>query len=135
MNWETAIDRRNTHLNCAITADAPSGYVYRMDVDFDPRITPLDLFNQTYLDEHGDPQNLSRDYPGSAFGAAPLFSWQLPTGRLHEPQFFAACINELQAFRHRARRRMPKRTDVDRTARDDVLSRVEGMMENIRTIA
>ena len=60
VNWETATDPRNTQLNCSITADATSGYVYRLDVDFDPRVAPLDLFNSTYLDEHGGPQNLSK---------------------------------------------------------------------------
>ncbi|WP_203228125.1 hypothetical protein [Roseovarius dicentrarchi] len=135
MNWETATDQRNTQLNCAITADAKSGYVYRMDVDFDPRVKPLDLFNETYTDGQGSPINLSQNYPGSKFGSAPKFSWQRPTGRLHEPQFFAACVNELETFRVRARRRMPKKSKADAKSRNDITARVNGMKENIRVIA
>lgn len=82
-NWESSTDRRNTQLNCSITADARSGYVYRIDVDFDPRIAPLDLFNKTYLDDERAPKNLTESYPGTPFGYAPKFSWQRPTGRLH----------------------------------------------------
>lgn len=63
VNWETSTDRRTTKLNCAITADTRSGYVYRLDVDFDPRATPLDTFNATYLDQAGMPQNLEHLYP------------------------------------------------------------------------
>lgn len=134
VNWETATDRRNTQLNCAITADARSGYVYRLDVDFDPRVAPLEMFNGTYLDEHGHPQNLSRAYSGTKFGTAPLFSWQRPTGRLHEAQFFAACVNELQAFLVKARRRMPQKTQGDRATFEDLALRIEGEMERIRLI-
>lgn len=54
VNWETATDQRNTPLNRAITADAKSGYVYRLDVDFDPRVKLLDHFNDTYTDGHGN---------------------------------------------------------------------------------
>lgn len=74
VNWETATDQRNTQLNCAITADAKSGYVYRMDVYFDPRVKPLDLINETYTNGQGGPRNLSQSYPGSKFGSAPKFS-------------------------------------------------------------
>ncbi|MCA1776724.1 MAG: hypothetical protein LC676_14280 [Loktanella sp.] len=134
VNWETATDPRNTQLNCAITADARSGYVYRLDVDFDPRVAPLDLFNRTYLDEQGRPQNLSKDYPGTEFGTAPLFSWQRRTGRLHEPQFFSACVNELEAFRVRARRRMPRKLADQRAVREELTIRIESEMERIRLI-
>ncbi|MFU8865451.1 MAG: hypothetical protein ACNA7O_16185 [Rhodobacterales bacterium] len=135
VNWETSIDRRNTQLNCAVTADARSGYVYRLDVDFDPRATPLETFNATYLDEMGMPQNLTHDYTGSNVQAAPKFSWQRPTGRYHERQFFAACVNEIKAFQSRAKRRMPKRTTNQLAARSDVIERTDGMISNIRTIA
>ncbi len=135
VNWETSIDRRNTQLNCAVTADARSGYVYRLDVDFDPRATPLDTFNATYLDEMGMPQNLTHDYPGGAVKAAPKFSWQRPTGRYHERQFFAACVNEIKAFQSRAKRRMPKKTTNQKTARSDVIERTDAMISNIRMIA
>ena len=69
----------------------PNGYGYRLDVD--PRVAPLDLFNSAYLNEHGGLQNLSKDYPGTK--SAPLFSWPRPRGCLHKPQFFSACVNDL----------------------------------------
>jgi hypothetical protein len=81
VNWETATDRRNTQLNCAVTADATSGYVYRLDVDFDPGAAPLDLFNETYLDASGNPKNIRQSYGGTTARTAPSFSWQRPTGR------------------------------------------------------
>lgn len=135
VNWETATDRRNTQLNCAITADARSGYVYRLDVDFDPRATPLDLFNATYLDERGQPQNLFQDYPGSKVGSAPKFSWQRPTGRFHEPQFFAACVNEIQAFQARAKRRMPKKKKDQQDARAEIMNRTNDMIAKIKKVS
>lgn len=135
VNWETSTDRRNTQLNCAITADARSGYVYRLDVDFDPRATPLDMFNATYLDEVGMPQNLEHEYLNSKVRKAPKFSWQRPTGRYHEPQFFAACVNEIKAFQSRAKRRMPKKDKAQRTERDEVIARTNGMIANIRMIS
>lgn len=105
-NWETATDRRNTQLNCSITADARSGYVYRCDLDFDPRVSPVEEFNRSYTDGAGGLTNLSRDYQDGR-RPAPLFSWQRPTGRLHEPQFFAACRHELKDFLSTARDRLP----------------------------
>ncbi|MFW8637493.1 hypothetical protein [Cribrihabitans pelagius] len=135
VNWETAADRQNTQLNCAITADARSGYVYRLDVDFDPRVAPLDVFNSTYLDEDGQPQNLSQEYPGSKVASAPKFSWQRPTGRFHESQFFGACVNEIRAFQIRAKRRMPKRTKDQQDERNEIMDRTDGMIAKIREIS
>ena len=134
VNWETASDRRNTQLNCAITADADSGFVYRLDVDFDPNVAPLDLFNEVYLDEDGQPKNLSKDYPGTKFGSAPLFSWQRPTGRLHEPHFFAACVNEFRVFHKKAERLMPTQTNEQRAHQSEVLARVEGEINKVKLI-
>lgn len=135
VNWETTVDRRNTLLHCAITADANSGYVYRIDVDFDPRLTPLEMFQNSYFDEVGEPKNLARDYPGSSFGSAPLFSWQRPTGRLHEPQLFGACINEFKAFRRRAMRRLPKTTKAQKGVRAELKARVARDIERIRLVS
>lgn len=39
-----------------------------MGVDFDPRVKPLDLLNETYTDGQRSPENLSQNYPGSKFG-------------------------------------------------------------------
>lgn len=38
VNWQTKIDRKITQLNCSVSADIRSGYVFRCDVDFDPTI-------------------------------------------------------------------------------------------------
>lgn len=135
VNWETSTDRRNTQLNCAITADARSGYVYRLDVDFDPRVRPLDMFNATYLDQAGMPQNLENLYPNRNMQSAPKFSWQRPTGRYHEPQFFAACVNEIKAFQSRAKRRMPKKDTNQQVAQSDLIQRTKGMIANIQMIS
>lgn len=135
VNWEISTDRRISKLNCAITADAQSGYVYRLDVDFDPRATPLDTFNATYLDQNEMPQNLEQQYRNSKFGSAPKFSWQRPTGRYHEPQFFAACVNEIKAFQSRAKRRLPKKDKSQQAARSALLMRTKGMIANIRMIS
>ncbi|MDG1408278.1 MAG: hypothetical protein P8Q50_10715, partial [Octadecabacter sp.] len=135
VNWESASDRRNTKLNCAVTADARSGYVYRLDVDFDPRVSPLEFFNATYLDEAGNPKNLSQKYPESAINSAPKFSWQRPTGRFHEPQFFGACVNEIKAFQMRVKRRMPKKTKEEKEARKEIIERTNGMITGIRKIS
>ncbi len=58
-------------------------------MNFDPRVAPVDLFNQTYLDEDGGPINHSQTYSGKSERTAPKFSWQRPTGRFREAQFFA----------------------------------------------
>jgi hypothetical protein len=62
VNWQTDRDRRITPLNCSISADADSGYVYRADVDFDPRWEPLDLFKQLYRDNQGLLKDIGREY-------------------------------------------------------------------------
>lgn len=138
VNWETATDRRNTKLNCSVTADATSGYVYRIDVDFDPRARPLDIFNETYLDANGMPANLRREYRRKSRKkpeTAPFFGWQRPTGRFHESQFFAACRNELIAFQKTAMRKLPRQDAADRQVRQDLRDRIAHDMEQIRVIA
>lgn len=135
VNWETSTDRRNTQLNCAITADARSGYVYQLDVDFDPRATPLDMFNATYLAQAGTPQNLEHEYTGGTVQTAPKFSWQRPTGRYHERQFFAACVNVIRALQSRAKRQIPKKDKSQQTVRSTLIQRTDGMIGNIRMIS
>jgi hypothetical protein len=112
VNWETASDRRHTQLNCAVTADATSGYVYRMDVDFDPRVEPLKVFKESYLTPRGRLKNLRKRYNVGTSDAVtlPLLAWQRPTGRLHEPQFFAAGIKELEVFLKKLEKRHPQNT-------------------------
>lgn len=101
VNWESASDKRNTQLNISITADATSGYVYRCDVDFDPSVSPVEEFNRSYVGPDGRLTNLTWDYGPAQVNPVPRFSWQRPTGRLHEPQFFAAAINELKHFKRK----------------------------------
>lgn len=136
VNWETATDRRNTQLNCSITADARSGYVYRIDVDFDPRVAPLDFFTASYLTPDGAPKDLVEIYrkPTGDY-AVPKMSWQRPTGRLHEPQFFAACINELRAFTFDVKRKIPKRDLAQKPLRDRLLEETEERIALLGTIA
>jgi hypothetical protein len=116
VNWETSSDRRLTHLNCSATADVRSGYVYRIDVDFDPTVDPATLFEQCYVDPDVGLKNLRKAYSqknGLEF-TAPLMEFQRPTGRLDEQHFFASAANQLRVFREQAAERMPTRTQAER---------------------
>lgn len=136
VNWETASDRRLTQLNCSATADVRSGYVYRIDVDFDPTVDPATLFERSYVDPSSAPTNLRRTYTqssGLSF-TAPLMGFQRPTGRLDEQHFFAAAANQLRVFRDQAAERMPALSSVERQERDATmvdLSRRIGLIETI----
>ena len=130
VNWESVSSRSNTQLNCAITADATSGYVYRVDVDFDPTIAPMETFRECYLDDQGMPDQIAWT-PDSLEGKrVPLFAWQRPTGRLHEPHFFAACENELRAFLYKAKRTLKK----DEEQLLELKGRVDQEIEIVRLI-
>lgn len=101
INWETSEDRRITQLNCSASADVRSGYVYRIDVDFDPSVDPDSFFNAAYLDAAGRPVRLHQAYiqgSGRCF-THPLMSFQRPSGRLDEPRFFAAAASQLRVFK------------------------------------
>ena len=100
-NWETTLDRRLTQLNCSATADIRSGYVFRIDVDFDPTVDPATLFERAYGASEADLKNLRGEYHQKAIGrfTAPLMSFQRPTGRLDEPRFFAAAAKQHRAFK------------------------------------
>ncbi|SHF48263.1 hypothetical protein SAMN05444279_1661 [Ruegeria intermedia] len=130
VNWEASSTRATTQLNCAVTADVDSGYVYRIDVDFDPTVSPIEFFRQSFLDEMGMPQNIAWSPARAGGSRMPLFAWQRPTGRYHEPHFFAACENELKAFMKRASRAMGKK-DAQLQA---ILSRVEREIDTVRLI-
>jgi hypothetical protein len=136
VNWETASDRRHTQLNCAITADATSGYVYRMDVDFDPRVEPLRVFRASYLSPKGRLKNLRRRYKVGTSDAftLPLMAFQRPTGRLHEPQFFAACVKELQVFLKKLRRRHPRSTPAEIAAYEAIKERAKRDIRALETV-
>lgn len=40
VNWKTRTDRRLTLLNCTVSANIDSGYVYRIDVELDHTVNP-----------------------------------------------------------------------------------------------
>ena len=133
VNWETASDRRLTQLNCSTTADVRSGYVYRIDVDFDPMVDPITMFEQSYVDPTDGMKNLRMAYSqksGLTF-TAPRMEFQRPTGRLDEHHFFASAANQLRVFRDQAGERMPTRTQAERDMRDATLLDLERRMNLI----
>ncbi|SPJ24847.1 hypothetical protein PAA8504_02688 [Palleronia abyssalis] len=99
INWETSADRRITALNCTASTDIQSGYVLRLDVDFDPRVDPVEVFKDAYLDANRHPKNLLSQYHNSTQSfVAPLLHYQRPTGRFDEAAFFGACQSSLRLF-------------------------------------
>lgn len=60
--------------------------------------------------------DLEHLYPNNKNRSVPKFSWQRPTGRYHERQFFAVCVNEIMAFQSRVKRRMPKKDKSQQSA-------------------
>lgn len=62
VNWETAEDRRLTQLNCATTADVRSGYVFRIDPDFDPTVDPAAFISRTFGSPSHPPENVRETY-------------------------------------------------------------------------
>lgn len=136
VNWETSAERRITQLNISATADVPSGYVFRLDTDFDPRISPADLFVEAYLDDHGLLKNLRKDYQqksGVAF-TAPLMTFQRPTGRLDEQHFFAAAAGQLEVFLETQVSRMPEGTPAEIAAKAALVAEIQERVALIRTI-
>jgi len=136
VNWETASDRHLTQLNCSTTADVRSGYVYRIDVDFDPTVDPITMFEKSYVDPTDGMKNLRMAYSqksGLTF-TAPRMEFQRPTGRLDEHHFFASAANQLRVFRDQAGERMPTRTQAERNMRDATLHDLERRMNLIDTV-
>ena len=110
VNWPTQADRRTTHLACSVTADAESGYVYRIDVDFDPSVEAAALLKEAYLDPDDDIgfRNIRHRYfqqDGTPFEAPPM-AFQRPTGRLDENSLFATAIHHIGHFTKNKIRRM-----------------------------
>lgn len=100
VNWETSADRRITALNCAVSADIQSGYVFRIDVDFDPTVDPVSCLEAAYLDPATQGTTLRKRYQqasGVSF-TAPLLSFQRPTGRFDEPALFSSAVSHLRLF-------------------------------------
>ena len=133
VNWETRDDRRISQINCSATADVRSGYVFRLDVDFDPTVDPATLFDQTFVDPDRGLMNVRREYE-SASGepyTAPLMSFQRPTGRFDEHHLFAAAASQVALFRSKDLPRMAADTpeqqrekaevDAETAARHDLI--------------
>jgi hypothetical protein len=100
VNWETSRDRRLTTLNCAISADIRSGFVFRVDVDFDPTVDPVRFISEAYLGENGNEPALRENYiqkSGKEF-TAPLMHFQRPSGRFDEAALFASAESQLRLF-------------------------------------
>jgi hypothetical protein len=134
VNWQTDRDRRITPLNCSISADADSGYVYRADLDFDPRWEPLDLFKQLYRDNQGLLKDIGREYTtdkGVQF-LMPLFHFQRPSGRLDEAAFFSACRSSIAAFRETKVRRIIEKAPGERKI---IRAELDHLSSIIKTLA
>ncbi|MFD2740501.1 hypothetical protein ACFSUD_13015 [Sulfitobacter aestuarii] len=98
VNWQTKIDRKITQLNCSVSADIRSGYVFRCDVDFDPTIDPLEVIEDAYFCVARG-ATLRKQYRNSkGTFTAPLLHFQRPTARFDEPALFSAAEKRLRHF-------------------------------------
>ena len=104
VNWQTKIDRKITQLNCSVSADIKSGYVFRCDVDFDPTVDPLEVVEEVYFGvaRHTALRMHYRNSKGTF--TAPLIHFQRPTARFDEPALFAAAEKRLRLFAGRTAR-------------------------------
>ena len=106
VNWESKSDQRLTPIYCSVSADIRSGYVFRIDANFDPRIDPVGFVEKHYLDESGKPANLNRTYSqksGKTF-TAPLMRFQRPSGRYDEASLFASAEGSWRVFAEKLER-------------------------------
>ncbi len=113
VNWETTADRRITALNCSVSADIRSGYIYRIDVDFDPAVEPVRFVEEIFLGATGKIPALRKQYQqskGRTF-TAPLLTFQRPSGRFNEPALFASARSHLRHFVERAEEALSRNTD------------------------
>ncbi len=103
VNWESKSDRRLTPVHCSVSADIRSGYVFRVDANFDPRVDPVRLCEEHYIHEGGGPKGLRREYTqksGKVF-TAPLLHFQRPSGRFDEAALFASAEGSWRVFSER----------------------------------
>lgn len=103
VNWESRLDRRLTPLQFSVSADIRSGYVFRIDANFDPNVDPVEFIQAHYLDDAGQPTNLRQLYSpksGATF-TAPKMHFQRPSGRLDEAMFFASAEGRWRVFSER----------------------------------
>lgn len=106
VNWESRQDRRLTPLHFSVSADIRSGYVFRIDANFDPRVDPAAFFEQEYLDQRGQPKNIRGHYtrPSGQVVSAPLLHFQRSSGRFDEAAFFASAAGSWRVFSDRLER-------------------------------
>jgi hypothetical protein len=103
VNWESRLDRRLTPLQFSVSADIRSGYVFRIDANFDPNLDPVEFIEDHYLDEAGEPANLRQTYnqkSGLKF-TVPKMHFQRPSGRLDEAMLFASAEGRWRVFSER----------------------------------
>lgn len=106
VNWESREDRRLTGLQCSVSADIRSGYVFRIDANFDPRVDPVKFFEDNYISDEGDLKNIRKQYAqksGKVF-TAPLLHFQRPSGRFDEAALFASAESQWRVFSSRIMR-------------------------------
>ena len=103
VNWESRLDRRLTPLQFSVSADILSGYVFRIDANFDPNVDPVEFIQEHYLDDTGQPTNIRQHYSqksGITF-TAPKMHFQRPSGRLDEAMLFASAEGRWRVFSER----------------------------------
>lgn len=123
VNWETKTDRKLTILNCSVSADIDSGYIFRVDFDFDPSVDPARFFRENYLDDNLNPKNLRREYirPSGKVFRLPLLATQRPSGRFDEEQFFGAVASKFDLFRRKIEALTEEGTDLRSEAQNEVI--------------
>lgn len=103
VNWESKLDRRLTQLWFSVSADIRSGYVFRIDANFDPRVDPAKFVEDNYLNDDDTPKNIRKEYirsSGERF-TAPQLHFQRPSGRFDEPALFASAEGDWRVFSER----------------------------------
>lgn len=137
VNWESSADQRITRLNCSATADVRSGYVFRLDVDFDPTVDPATFFEEAFVMPNGTMKNLRQIYQqGSGLSfTAPLMSFQRPTGRFAENYFFAAALSQLDQAKKTIADRALAGTAAEIKAKADALAEIEMRMGRMSAVS
>uniref|UniRef100_A4WWK7 Uncharacterized protein n=1 Tax=Cereibacter sphaeroides (strain ATCC 17025 / ATH 2.4.3) TaxID=349102 RepID=A4WWK7_CERS5 len=110
VNWESRLDRRLTPLQFSVSADIRSGYVFRIDANFDPNVDPVEFVEAHYLDPAGQPTNIRQHYTqksGITF-TAPKMHFQRPSGRLDEAMLFASAEGRWRVFSERVKKAYEK---------------------------
>lgn len=119
VNWETSADRRLTPLQCSVSANIDTGYVFRIDANFDTTVDPARTVQDQYLDNQLNPINVRRSYSkksGHTF-TTPSMHFQRPTGRFEEASLFASAENHWRVFSQRIEKAY-KAQDVAQLPRD-----------------